>query len=168
MDSKSMPKKPTIIYDDREKYPWTAETFGPGFLTERRRLATGDYTLEGYESVLCIERKHSWEEIAQNVSNNRSRIRFRAMLKRMQSYPVRMLILEDSYTRLPFASSHSGHIGVKELCAWSMELLLEYGIPIVPIGSSTSRQARIIVRGIFQSIPKLQKEGRLYHANKDK
>ena len=57
----------TIIVDTREQTPWEF-----GFHnTAKRKLDTGDYSMEGYESLFTIERKRSVSEIANNLSENR-------------------------------------------------------------------------------------------------
>ncbi len=79
------------IIDTREKEPWklTASTIDEVI---SRKLDTGDYSIEGYEDKLCIERKRSVSELAANVSQ----IRFKYELERMIKIPYRFLVLEFS------------------------------------------------------------------------
>lgn len=53
-----------IIRDTREKQPLQ---FGAGHKIIVQKMDTGDYTLLGYEDVLCIERKKSPSECALNI-----------------------------------------------------------------------------------------------------
>ena len=55
----------TIIIDTREQQPWTFEHY----TTANRKLDTGDYSVEGLENLLAIERKKSINEIANNKYN---------------------------------------------------------------------------------------------------
>lgn len=87
----------TVIRDDREKagHGWT---FGP--LTEQgvelcrgteiRRLATADYTLDGFEDVLAIERKANIAEFVKSITDRN----FELELRRMESIDVAQVILE--------------------------------------------------------------------------
>ena len=45
-----------IIVDTREQKPWD---FNDNFNTTKAKLDTGDYSIEGLEHILCIERKCS-------------------------------------------------------------------------------------------------------------
>lgn len=51
-----MVDKFSIIRDTREKEGWNFD-FYSSCAIESRGLKTGDYTLEGLEEILCIERK---------------------------------------------------------------------------------------------------------------
>lgn len=60
-----MNKSPNIIIDTRERYPFDLGFYG--FETIKRKLDTGDYSLEGYEEIISIDRKASVSELAQNL-----------------------------------------------------------------------------------------------------
>lgn len=79
-----------IIKDTREQTPWA---FGE-LETVTRKLDSGDYTLQGFEKTLCIERKKSVAEIALNVGSDR--IRFNKELERMKEFEHAYLICEFS------------------------------------------------------------------------
>jgi hypothetical protein len=53
-------------------------------------LKTGDYTIEGLEDVLCIERKASTGEFAKNITEGR----FERELERMELFKYPFMILE--------------------------------------------------------------------------
>lgn len=76
----------TIIVDTREQMPWEF-----GFhTTSKRKLDTGDYSIEGMESIFTIERKMSVSEIATNITENR----FKDVLDRLSKIPHAYLIME--------------------------------------------------------------------------
>ena len=50
-------------------------------------LHTGDYTLEGFEDVVCIERKACVSEIAMNLGKKKNA--FNAEMERMKTSPFR-------------------------------------------------------------------------------
>jgi ERCC4-type nuclease len=77
-----------VIIDTREQKPWAFA----GCETINKKLDTGDYSIEGLENLLCIERKNSVSEIANNISE----ARFKAEILRMQDYLYKFILLEFS------------------------------------------------------------------------
>ena len=75
-----------IIVDTREQQPWDFE-FNE---TAIAKLDTGDYSVDGLEDILCIERKESVSELAGNCGEKR----FLRELKAMSSFPHAFLLLE--------------------------------------------------------------------------
>ena len=73
----------TIIVDTREQQPWE---FGL-HTTSRKKLDTGEYSIEGLEQLLTIERKKSVSEIANNITESR----FKDVLQRMSIIPYKLL-----------------------------------------------------------------------------
>ena len=76
----------TIIVDTREQHPWIFKEF----TTAKRKLDTGDYSIEGLEDKLCIERKNGIAEIANNMMENR----FSDVIDRMSKYPHSYILIE--------------------------------------------------------------------------
>lgn len=124
-----------ILVDTREKIPWTfASTQSE---VEKRKLDTGDYTLEGLEDVLCIERKKSVAELAGNVTDGR----FTKELLRISSFKYAFLILEFDYRHIDMFPEGSdipkylkkkvrvkGNFIIKRLS----NIAIDYGIHILP------------------------------------
>lgn len=77
-----------IIIDTREQKPWAFASCN----TIKKKLDTGDYSIEGLEELLCIERKNSVSEIANNISETR----FKDEIERMSKYLYRFILLEFS------------------------------------------------------------------------
>ena len=75
-----------IIVDTREQKPWDFKNYN----TATAKLDTGDYSIVGLESVLCIERKSSVSEVSNNITEKR----FKDVLNRMTKYPHRHIIFE--------------------------------------------------------------------------
>ena len=92
----------TIIRDTREKEGYTFEPVETRYHTCKgmvmQKLDTGDYTLEGLEDKLCIERKSSVAELAGNVGQDRHR--FMREIERMKEFPHRYIVLEFSLSDL--------------------------------------------------------------------
>ena len=97
--------KPIIIRDTREKTGvWEFENQDWHDRVEEIKLKTGDYSLHGYEDVLCIERKRTVAEWAVNVFESR----FEDWLSRMQTYKHRFIICEfnmNDILRFPVGSN---------------------------------------------------------------
>jgi len=61
---------------------------------EVNTLHTGDYTLKGFEDVICVERKASVSEIATNLGKKKKA--FYNEMERMRDFNFRYLLLEFS------------------------------------------------------------------------
>ena len=76
----------TIIIDTREQQPWTFNNH----TVANRKLDTGDSSIEGLENILCIERKKSASEFANNIVESR----FKDVLMRMNQLKYSFILLE--------------------------------------------------------------------------
>jgi ERCC4-type nuclease len=76
----------TVIIDTREQQPWTFKEHA----VANRKLDTGDYSIEGLEHLLCIERKKSASEFANNIVESR----FKDVVMRMSQLKYSFLLLE--------------------------------------------------------------------------
>ena len=98
--SKSKPF--TIIKDTREQEGYTFEPSSSRYHVCKgmvnRKLDTGDYSIEGLEDKLCIERKASVVEFANNIGHDA--VRFAKEIERMKEFPHRFIVLEFSLTDL--------------------------------------------------------------------
>jgi len=92
----------TIIKDTREQEGYTFEASSSryhvckGMVT--KKLDTGDYSIEGLEDKLCIERKASVVEFANNIGHDQAR--FMREIERMQEIPHRYMVFEFSLSDL--------------------------------------------------------------------
>jgi ERCC4-type nuclease len=94
-----------VIIDTREQQPWQFERT----VAEHKKLDTGDYSVQGYEHLLCIERKKSVSEIANNITESR----FKDVIERMNNYKYSFLMLEFSLNdiyRYPVGSNVPKHM----------------------------------------------------------
>ena len=93
-----------IIRDTRERvgYWEFSEAVCDGLI--ERTLKTGDYSIDGMEDKICIERKKSVSELALNVTSDA----FQREIIRIEQYPHRFLILEfgiDDIKQYPIGSN---------------------------------------------------------------
>jgi len=79
-----------VIKDTREKKGWDFSSSKGCLEMVERKLDTGDYSLDGYENTLCIERKECVAEFATNVNEDR----FARELERMVEIEMAFIILE--------------------------------------------------------------------------
>jgi len=111
---KPKPVMPPILIDNREQRPLlfydipADEDEGGGVLTiptKVKYLPTGDYSLEGYESEVCVERKSHADLYSTLI---RGRERFLQEIERLRSYKACMIMVETDYytaiTQQPFRS----------------------------------------------------------------
>jgi len=76
----------TIIVDTREQQPWIFNNY----TTAKRKLDTGDYSIEGLEHLLGIERKKSVSEFANNIVENR----FQDVIDRLSKLKYSFILFE--------------------------------------------------------------------------
>lgn len=98
--------KYTIIKDSREKLGWD---FAPDNFCKEMRvegLYTGDYTVEGLEKVLCIERKRNTSEISINLLGKDKR--FYDELERMSTFKYAYIIYEFGFADIVNFPYNSG------------------------------------------------------------
>lgn len=84
-----------IIIDTREK---EGKWFFSNTEMITRKLDCGDYTLVGFESEICIERKKTTTELAINLGSDFGR--FGRELELMKSFPFAYIICEFSFDEL--------------------------------------------------------------------
>jgi len=141
----------TIIVDTREQMPWEF-----GFHnTAKRKLDTGDYSMEGFESLFTIERKKSVSEIANNITESR----FKDVLERLGKIPHSFMIMEfslDEIYQFPVGSDVPKKMWDKVkitpafLVKNILELQLNHNIKVIFCGNATS--AEKIAEFIFKKI----------------
>jgi ERCC4-type nuclease len=76
----------TIIVDTREQQPWTFHNH----TTAKKKLDTGDYSIEGLEHLLGIERKKSVSEFANNIVESR----FQDVVSRLSQLKYGFILFE--------------------------------------------------------------------------
>lgn len=81
-----------VIRDTREQenMGWTFDKSPSCSGTTIQKLDTGDYTLQGYEDIVIIERKRSTSELATNLNE----ARFVRELERLEAFPLPFIVCE--------------------------------------------------------------------------
>ncbi len=85
--------KPVVLVDTREKQPLPLFDNHPNWLAgeRRKKLKTGDYTVEEMESTLCLERKSLADLVACTVTY---RERFLASCARLAKFRWKAILIE--------------------------------------------------------------------------
>lgn len=100
-------KKFTILRDNKEKVGYWNLSFASHFGKEEVvHLKTGDYTLKGFEDLICIERKKTTGEIAINLGQKYKQ--FEAEMVRMSTIKYKYIICEFSIENLMEFPVNSG------------------------------------------------------------
>jgi ERCC4-type nuclease len=143
----------TIIVDTREQIPWEF-----GFhTTSRKKLNAGDYSIEGLEHILSIERKKSVSEIANNITEKR----FVRALDKIAKIPHKFILMEfdvdDIYnfpvgTDIPKRLWDKLKVSNKYIIKYLTEIQINYDIHVIYCGDSDNaeRLAISIMRRIYE------------------
>ena len=147
-----------ILYDSREKHPYSSfcDKFGNYLECRKVKLDTGDYSIEGLENILVIERKGSLVEFANNIMQDR----FDKELERIQSFPFRYIILEfdmDEVMGYPFNQKLPKRVkmGIKIRGSYILRKIIEYqekyGVYIIMSGSHGKETAMAILKNVLRT-----------------
>lgn len=114
-------KDPVIIIDSREQEP-----FSFSLPSVRKKLDAGDYSIEGLESVVAIERKSVQDFIGTVI---RGRERFRKELRRLQTYEQSCVVVEGNLRDI-LDGRFSGGMHPHSIVGAALSIIVDYGIPV--------------------------------------
>ncbi len=139
--------KPVVLVDTREREPLPLFENHPNWIGAERRatLKTGDYTVEGMETLLALERKSLADAINCTVG---SRARFIASCARLAHFKWKAIIveatLEDIKAGLGRFETYS-EVHPNAVCGTLDAIEAKFGIPVIYASSdrdlSTERAA---------------------------
>lgn len=134
--------KITVLVDTREQKPFPF--VGSPFIPKVHKLETGDYTLRGLESRLCIERKGSVDELIANLHGSKTeRFRQLSSFERMTQYPLRFLVIEATASEFFVPARHLPFTVPTQLFVedfWNT--ILTYQLQTLFIGRRSGRSLR--------------------------
>lgn len=136
-----------IIQDTREKDGWKFRASANCLGMERRKLDTGDYSIEGYEDLVMIERKSIpdlWGSLIQR------RKTFMKEMDRALEFPVRYLIIEGSVGDILRGFRYSS-VTPEFILSCLTSLEVKHGIHVV----FTSKRRDVAQRYVRRLISKL-------------
>lgn len=152
------PKSPlTILYDDREKAPWTfISDYWP---MERKRLKVGDYIIKGFEDKFTLEKKSGILEILTDLSAP-SRARFERFLEKLSAYPIKCIIVEETLSKstidralkiLYKKSRGKSKLTASTIYYWTAAITTKYNIPIIFVDKHTMKQVVVeVIKAAYQ------------------
>ena len=141
----------TIIVDTREQKPWSFSHH----VTANHKLDTGDYSIEGLEHILSIERKRNVAEFANNITERR----FKDVIDRLSKIPHSFILFEFDFDKImsfPIGSDIPKKIWDKIRVSPSfiikniIDLQIEHNINIIFCGNSAN--AETIALAIMKKI----------------
>ena len=120
----SSDRMPTVVIDTREQEPYV---FGPERVKSiRRALPAGDYSIEGLETQVAVERKTLDDFVSTAIW---SRARFHRELARLGAYPASCVVVEgglDDLLRGRFRSNaHASAI-----LGAAVSIIVDHGVPV--------------------------------------
>lgn len=122
------PQAITAVVDSREQTPLDLAPLR----VITKGLKTGDYSVDGLEHVIAIERK-SLQDLIMCVG--RERDRFEAEVKRLMAYDVHVLMIEGSWASIE-AKQYRGDVHpnavIGSICGW-----IASGLTVVFAGDRT-------------------------------
>lgn len=114
-----------ILIDTREQKPWS---FSSEIETERRKLDTGDYSVEGYETRVCIERK-SLNDFVNSLTRRNSN--FWSELSRIrQDGMLACVVVEGSMYDITMGR-YTSKTGPESVIGLAASIHIKFGIPVV-------------------------------------
>jgi ERCC4-type nuclease len=143
----------TIIVDTREQKPWSFENH----TIANTKLDTGDYSIEGLENILCIERKRNVAEIANNITEDR----FKDVIDRIKTYKFPFILLEfniNDVLRYPIGSTipkklwSKIRISPQYIMKHLIDMQVENNIHVIFCGDSSNAEkiALSIMRRVYK------------------
>jgi len=150
-----MPKEIKILVDSREQKPWEfsiEENTKSGFITkitssEVIKLDQGDYTVEGLEDKIIIERKSGLCELFVNYTPIENKKRLEAEFVRMQGIKHKYIVIEsnlDADTMRMSLQQFKYPIPASKIVAWILELELKYQVTPIFAGNAGKKIARLL------------------------
>ena len=122
-----------------------------------RKLDTGDYSIEGLEEKICVDRKASPEELATNLGQKKNA--FMNEIERMKTFRHKFILLEFSLqdlvefpegSRIPESQKAKVKISGKYMLKMLMEFQLKHNIHVVFCGNKYN--AFLTLTSLFKRI----------------
>lgn len=127
--TRSIPK-PIVLADTREQTPFTFERMGNWIgWVETKKLATGDYSVEGMEKLLALERKRLTDLITTLMQD---RTRFFRSCEKLAKLHCRAIHVEASYEDIksPYEDEYT-YAHPNAVCGSLDAVEAKFGIPVI-------------------------------------
>ena len=125
--------KPIVLVDTREQMPWPLSVNHRNWIAGERRIAlkTGDYSIEGMENLLTLERKSLADLVDCTVT---SRERFIACCSRMAVFRWKAILIEASYEDIKRGwdtDEIQSDVHPNSVCGLLDAIEAKFGIPVL-------------------------------------
>ncbi|MBI4905139.1 MAG: ERCC4 domain-containing protein [Acidobacteria bacterium] len=119
----------TIVIDTREQEPYS---FDPRLAAATRRaLPAGDYSVDGLEGIVAVERK-TIDDFVSTVIHSRSR--FREELRKLGDYRAACVVVEAGLPDV-LQSRFRGRAHPNAVLGNALSIVLDYRVPVFFCGS---------------------------------
>jgi ERCC4-type nuclease len=122
--------KPVVLIDTREKWPFDFSNFRNWIAGQKTQmLKVGDYSIEGMEKLLVLERK-SLSDLITTLMQQRNR--FFKMCEQMTKYKWRALLIEASYEDIKSSYDEDYTLAHPNAVSGTLDALeARFGIPVI-------------------------------------
>ena len=119
----------TIIIDTREQEPYSFDSRLAAAV--RRALPAGDYSVEGLEERVAVERKTP-DDFVSTVIHSRSR--FREELRKLSGYRAACVVVEAGLLDL-LKQTYRGEAHTNAVLGNALSIILDFGVPVFFCGN---------------------------------
>jgi ERCC4-type nuclease len=119
----------TIIVDTREQEPYSFDPRLAGAV--RRALPAGDYSIEGLEGIVAVERK-TLDDFVSTVIHSRSR--FREELRKLGGYRVACVVVEAGLQDV-LQKRYRGETHPNAVLGSTLSIILDFRVPVFFCGN---------------------------------
>ncbi len=126
--------KPIVLVDTREQMPFPLAENHPNWIggEKRLKLASGDYSIEGMQDVLSLERKSLADAIGSTMAG---RARFIRSCERLAAFRWKAIIIEATYEDMKTAYALNEDLVTEAhpnaVCGTLDAIEAKFGIPIL-------------------------------------
>jgi len=119
----------TIVIDTREQEPYSFDPRLTGAV--RRALPAGDYSVEGIEERIAVERK-TLDDFVSTVIH--SRARFRKELRKLAGYPAACVVVEAGLLDV-LQKRYRGEAHPNAVLGSALSIILDFRLPVFFCGN---------------------------------
>jgi ERCC4-type nuclease len=127
--SRSNPGPATVVVDTREQEPYSFDSRLAAAV--RRALPAGDYSVEGLEERVAVERK-TLDDFVSTVIHSRSR--FREELRKLGGYPAACVVVEAGLLDV-LQQRYRGEAHPNAVLGSALSIILDFRIPVFFCGN---------------------------------
>lgn len=123
-----IPSNMIVVIDTREQLPYVFS----GCRVSNHKLDAGDYSIEGWENKIAIERKSATDFYGSIINNkeNNNRDRFERELERLKDYKFKAIVIEEEEQNLLCPESYGRGINRNSIYGSIISFEIKYGLNV--------------------------------------